>query len=258
MNGTKIHSPEDQERITDLVVANQILAQHEILDGFGHVSVRSSFNPKHYFMMRRMAPALVTAAEVLEFDADSMPIDPSVRPDAREQDPSLGVLVAGALYGERPIHGEIYRLRDDVEAVVHSHMPAVIPFGVSGVRFRPVLHMAGFLPSDTPVFEIRDAQDTGGMLVMSNPVGAALARSLANAPLVLMRGHGTTVVGGSIKEAVFRSVYAELNARLLLQSLQLTKDPVCLSEKEISFNHREISDFDRPWDLWKHQLGVLK
>ena len=205
-------------------------------------------------LVNRMQLDLVTAAEALEFNADSAPIDPSLRPRVEEVDPTRGVLVAGALYGERPIHGEIYRLRADVQAVVHSHCPAVIPFGVSGVQFRPVFHMAGFIPSETPVFEIRDAHDTGGMLVMSNSVGAALARSLAQAPLVLMRGHGTTVVGKSLKEAVFRSVYAERNARLLLQSLQLTSNPACLNEKEIAFNHREISDFDRPWELWKRQL----
>ena len=247
-------SADDQERIDDLIVGSRILAHHEILDGFGHASVRSASNPRHFFMTRRMAPALVTMDSIIEFDADSMPIDPSVRATIKALNPLDGVLVTGAVYGERPIHGEIYRIREDVKAIVHSHCPAVIPFGVSAVPFRPIMHMAGFLSSKTPVFEIRDAQDTGGMLVLNNDVGAALARSLASAPVVLMRGHGETVVGRTMKEAVFRAIYSEVNARLLLQALQLTPTPILLSEKEIALNRHEISDFNRPWDLWKSQI----
>ena len=249
-------SREDEERIDDLIVGSRILAQHEILDGFGHASVRSAANPNHFFMTRRMAPALVTKESVIEFDGDSMPIDPSVRSTIKSLDPRAGRLVTGAVYGERPIHGEIYRVRTDVQAIVHSHCPAVIPFGVSDVPFRPILHMAGFLPSKTPIFEIRDAQDTGGMLVLTNDLGAAVARSLASGPLVLMRGHGQTVVGATMKEATFRAIYAELNARLLLQALQLTTTPVLLNEKEIALNRHEISDFNRPWDLWKREIGA--
>lgn len=248
-------SAEDQERINDLIVGSRILAHHGILDGFGHASVRSAIIPSHFFMTRRMAPALVTKDSIIEFDADSMPIDPSVRSTIKALNPTQGVLVTGAVYGERPIHGEIYRVREDVEAIIHSHCPAVIPFGVSDVPFRPIMHMAGFLPSHTPVFEIRDVHDTGGMLVLSNDVGAALAKSLASAPVVLMRGHGQTVVGRTMKEAVFRAIYAELNARLLMQALQLTKTPVLLSEKEIALNRHEISDFNRPWELWKRQIN---
>ena len=247
-------SAEDQERIDDLIVGSRILAHYEILDGFGHASVRSASNPNHFFMTRRMAPALVTKDSIIEFDADSMPIDPSVRSTIKTLNPTKGVLVTGAVYGERPIHGEIYRVREDVQAIVHSHCPAVIPFGVSDVAFRPIMHMAGFLQANTPIFEIRDAHDTGGMLVLSNEVGAALARSLGAGPLVLMRGHGETVVGRTIKEVVFRAIYSELNARLLLQAFQLTNTPVLLSEKEIALNRHEISDFGRPWDLWKRQV----
>ena len=247
-------SAEDQDNIDDLIIGSRILAQHGIFDGFGHASVRSVADPRHFFMTRRMAPALVTKDSIIEFDADSMPIDPSVRSTIRALNPLEGVLVTGAVYGERPIHGEIYRIREDVKAIVHSHCPAVIPFGVSDVPFSPIMHMAGFLPSKTPVFEIRDAHDTGGMLVLNNQVGAALAKSLASAPVVLMRGHGETVVGSSVKQAVFRAIYAELNARLLLQARQLSSNPVLLNEKEISLNRHEISDFNRPWELWKREL----
>lgn len=248
---------EDQQVIDDLIVGSRILAHHGILDGFGHASVRLVSNPHHFFMTQRMAPALATKDSIIEFDANSMPVDPSVRATIKALNPSAGVLVTGMVYGERPIHGEIYRVREDVKAVVHSHCPAVIPFGGSDVPFAPIMHMAGFLPSHTPVFEIRDAQDTGGMLVLSNAVGAALAKSLASAPVVLMRGHGETVVGRTIREAVFRAIYSELNARLLLQALQLTKTPILLSEKEIVINRNEISDFNRSWDLWKHQVNAV-
>jgi HCOMODA/2-hydroxy-3-carboxy-muconic semialdehyde decarboxylase len=103
-----------------------------VLDSFGHVTVRSLKNPNHYFMPRAMPPALVSATDIVELDLNSVPI----------------VLNAPRTNGERFIHGEIYRVRADVQAIVHSHSPAVIPFSISPDRqLRPVLHMAGFLPA---------------------------------------------------------------------------------------------------------------
>src|SRR5271166_5917518 len=134
--------PQETQRIADLVIANHILANQNILDAWGHVSIRSAKNPRHFYLSRSLAPALVKAEDIMEYDEDSKPIDTRGR----------------ALYLERFIHGEVYRARPDVQAVVHSHSPAVIPFSMSpGHPLRPVLHMAGFLPARVSVFDHRDA-----------------------------------------------------------------------------------------------------
>jgi HCOMODA/2-hydroxy-3-carboxy-muconic semialdehyde decarboxylase len=180
------HSP----IVDDLVVANHILYQQRVVDGFGHVSVRHPEKPNRYLISRSLAPALVTADDIVELNLDSTP--------AMEGTPKS--------YLERFIHGEIYRARPDVTAVVHSHSAAVIPFGVvPGASLKPISHMGGFIGEGAPVFEIRDA---GGpatdMLVKTPELGAALANSLGLYPMVLMRGHGATMVGLSIRQAVYR------------------------------------------------------
>jgi ribulose-5-phosphate 4-epimerase/fuculose-1-phosphate aldolase len=142
-----------------LVVANRILFDQGVVDAFGHISVRSVRNPSHFFLSRSRAPGPVTA-DILEFDVDSNPIDPRGQPP----------------YGERFIHGEIFRARPDVQSVVHAHSPAVIPSGVTAVPLRPVIRLAGFLPQRVPVFEIRDVAGADNeMLVRDIPLGAALA-----------------------------------------------------------------------------------
>jgi HCOMODA/2-hydroxy-3-carboxy-muconic semialdehyde decarboxylase len=131
----------DEQRIADLVVASRILVQEGVVDSFGHVTVRSLNDPNHYFMPRAMPPALATTKDIVELNLDSVPIDAN----------------APRTNGERFIHGEIYRVRPDVQAIVHSHSPAVIPFSISPDHpLRPVLHMAGFLPARVPVFDHRD------------------------------------------------------------------------------------------------------
>src|SRR5215471_5319992 len=194
----------DEQRIADLVVASRILVQEGVLDSFGHVTVRSLKHPGHYLMPRAMPPTLVTASDIIELDGDSVPVDPN----------------APRTNGERFIHGEIYRVRPDVEAIVHSHSPAVIPFSVTpGRPLRPVLHMAGFLPAQVSVFDHRDVSKDdpalrGKLMVNNARLGAALARTLGSDSVVLIRGHGNAVVGASLPWAVFRAVYTHLNARV--------------------------------------------
>ncbi len=230
---------EDAERIADLVLANHILADQGVVDGFGHISVRSAKNPDHYFISRSRAPALVSADDIMEYDLDDNPIDARGRTS----------------YLERFIHSEIYKARPDIQSVVHSHAPAVIPFSVSDVPLRPVSHMGGFLIRQVPVFEIRD---TGGdetdMLVRNKVLGAALAKTLGKGAVVLMRGHGDTAVGQSIKTAVFHAIYAELNARLQAEALRLGGKITFLNEKEAARIGAENDEMvDRPWEIWKSQ-----
>jgi ribulose-5-phosphate 4-epimerase/fuculose-1-phosphate aldolase len=230
--------PADPALIDDLVVANHILFNEGVVDGFGHVSVRHDRMPERFLLARSMAPGLVTAADIMQFDADGEPIDAAGRTP----------------YLERFIHSEIYQLRPDVVAVVHSHSPAVIPFGVVARKLLPVFHMGSFLGAGVPVFEIREVGGAATDMLVRNPaLGAALARSLGNSAVGLLRGHGNVVVGGSIREVVFRAVYTEVNARLAAEALRLgAGEAVFLNEAEAAAatatNQAQIG---RAWDLWK-------
>jgi HCOMODA/2-hydroxy-3-carboxy-muconic semialdehyde decarboxylase len=236
----KTPEQQDAENMADLVTANQILADQAVVDGFGHVSVRSVKNPNHYFISRSRAPALVSADDIMEYDLDDNAIDARGR----------------ASYLERFIHSEIYKVRPDVQSVIHSHSAAVIPFGVTDVPLKPISHMGGFLVREVPVFEIREA---GGnetdMLIRNKMLGAALAKKLGNSTVVLMRGHGNTVTGQSLKTAVFHAIYTELTARLVSDSLRLGGGKVTfLNETEAAKigaeNDRQV---ERPWEIWKKQ-----
>jgi ribulose-5-phosphate 4-epimerase/fuculose-1-phosphate aldolase len=225
-----------KELVDDLVAASRILAQHQVLDAYGHVSARSDRNPARFLMSRSLAPALVTAADLMELDADSEPL---------AGDKRKGFL-------ERYIHGEIYRARPEVMAVVHSHSPSVIPFGVTRTRLRPIYHMGSFLWSGAPVFDIRKERQDNDLLIRDRPLGKALATTLSSHTCVLMRGHGMTVIGDSVPEAVFRAIYTEMNARLQLQAEQLEGPIEFLSDEEgrrSSVSNR--GTIERPWELWK-------
>ncbi|HUQ24998.1 MAG TPA: class II aldolase/adducin family protein [Burkholderiales bacterium] len=228
--------------IEDVVAGSRVLAQQGVLDAYGHVSARSDKRPDRFIMSRSRAPALVTAADIMEHDADS-----EVVGDTRK-----GFL-------ERYIHGEIYRARPEVMAVVHSHSPSVVPFGITKSRLRPVYHMASFLWSGVPVFEIRKTRQDNDLLIRDIPLGKALAQSLGKCTCVLMRGHGMTVVGDCVAEAVFRSIYTEMNARLQWQAGGLEGPIEFLSDEEgkrSSVSNR--STLERPWELWKKDASARR
>jgi len=232
--------PADAALIQDLVDANHILYHQGIVDAFGHVSARHPDNPQHFLMARNVAPGLVTPADILEYRVDDG--------EAVMNEPPR-------LYLERWIHSEIYKARPDVMSVVHNHSPAVLPFTIAeGARLRPVCHMSGFLGSGPAVFEIRDhAGDGSDLLIRSRALGAALAATLAGERVVLMRGHGCTVVAESVRLAVYRSVYTEVNARLLLQALSLGEvQALSVAEAETARQNIE-GQVERPWNLWKQQ-----
>jgi|SRR5690242_5640243 ribulose-5-phosphate 4-epimerase/fuculose-1-phosphate aldolase len=233
--------PAAPQLIEDLVAANHILADQGVVDGYGHVSARHDRDPNRYLMSRSLAPELVTAADIMEYDLDSVPVDPRGRTS----------------YLERFIHGEIYRVRPDVHAIVHNHSPSVIPFGVTGVPLRPIYHMSAFLGEGAPVFEIRSA--AGGasdMLVRTPALGKALAQTLGARAVALMRGHGCVVVGANLPQAVFRSVYTEMNARLQAQAMALGGNNVTyLSPEEVDkVNNSVGTTILRPWELWKRKV----
>jgi ribulose-5-phosphate 4-epimerase/fuculose-1-phosphate aldolase len=222
--------------VEDLVAGSRILAMHEVLDAYGHISARCDKRPDRFIMSRSRAPALVTAADLMELDADSEPL-----PGDRRKG-----------FIERYIHGEIYRTRPDVMAVVHSHSPSVIPFGASRTKLRPIYHMGSFLWSGVPVWDIRHVREENDVLVRDRPLGSALAGALGDCNCVLMRGHGMSVVGDGVPEAVFRAIYTEMNARLQLQATLLEGPIEFLSDEE--GKRSTVSNrgtIERPWELWK-------
>ncbi|HET7729164.1 MAG TPA: class II aldolase/adducin family protein [Usitatibacter sp.] len=223
--------------LEDVVAANRILALHGVLDAYGHVSARSDQDPERFILSRSLAPSLVTQDDLQEYGFDSEPIGDGRKP-----------------YLERFLHGEIYRTRPDVMAVVHSHSPSVIPFGISRSALKPVYHMASFLWSGVPVFDIRRVREDNDLLIRDPALGKALAKSLGRCSCVLMRGHGMTVVGESIPEAVFRSIYTETNARLQTQAGTLEGPLEFLSDEEgrrATATNR--ATLERPWELWKKE-----
>ncbi len=230
----------DPRLVEDLVAANRILADQGVVDGFGHVSVRHDRDPSRYLMSRSLAPELVTAADIMEFDLDSAAVEARGR----------------GLYLERFIHGEIYKARPDVRAVVHNHSPSVIPFGATGVRLRPLYHMSAFLWRGVPVFEIRAAAGGASDMLVRNPsLGRALAQTLGDRPATLMRGHGAVVVGDSLPMAVRRSIYLEMNARLQWQAMNLAGDKVTyLDDEEAKLTEaNDAATTSRAWELWKRK-----
>jgi ribulose-5-phosphate 4-epimerase/fuculose-1-phosphate aldolase len=231
--------PADPSLVEDLVAANRILVDQGVLDGYGHVSVRHDRDPSHYLMARSVAPELVTAADIMEYDLDSNAVDARGRTS----------------YLERFIHGEIYRARPDVKAVVHSHSPSVIPFGATGAPLRPLYHMSAFLGRGVPVFDIRAASNGMTDMLVRNPeLGRALAHSLGSAVVALMRGHGNVVVGASLPEVTFRSVYTEVNARLQAQAMALSPNVTYLDPEEAKKAETTLAGtLPRPWELWKRK-----
>jgi ribulose-5-phosphate 4-epimerase/fuculose-1-phosphate aldolase len=229
-----------QTLVQELVLANHILASTGVLDAYGHVSVRDNRNPNHYLLARHMAAGLVTAQDIIEYDLDSKPVN------AAE---STG-------YTERFIHGNIYKARPDVMAVVHFHAPEVIPFGVTGIPLRPVFHMAAFLGEGVPVFEIRKAGGVTDMLIRNNALGKALAESLGNKPAVLLRGHGAVVVAPSLHVVAGRAYYMMVNARVQAQAIQLGGGKVTYLEEEEARKAAPQDGYERSWDLWKHSVSA--
>jgi 3-hydroxy-2-methylpyridine-4,5-dicarboxylate 4-decarboxylase len=235
-------SDTDESRIADLITAYRICVNEGVLDSFGHISVRSVRDPNRFYMPRASAPALITRADILELDMNANPVLPN----------------APRTNGERFIHSEIYKARPDVQSVIHAHTMAVIPFGLAGTPLRPVVAQAGFLPLETPLFDSRDAYGAEakerGMLVRNAMLGAALAKKLGNGSVVLMRGHGMTVVADSVKRATVQAVYTQIDAQAQLAAMQLDKNIKSMDEKEVASSRAENFDLDRPWDNFKNKL----
>ena len=241
MNAPHSGGPVDDKLIADLAAASRILAAQGVVDGFGHVSLRHPQAPDRYFMARAIAPALVTPADIIEYDLDSNPCNANGR----------------GSFLERFIHGAIYKARPDILSVVHSHSPSVIPFGLVDVPMRAMFHNAAFLAAGVPVFDIREKFGATDMLVGNGVKGVALAEVMGRKDIVLMRAHGSVACGPTLQAAVFRAVYTEVNARVQhwTQALGGVAPIAALDAEE-----GRLADVPnqtaglRAWDLWRTQV----
>jgi HCOMODA/2-hydroxy-3-carboxy-muconic semialdehyde decarboxylase len=237
--GAQSSAPSVDALIDDLVAGNRILAMEGVLDGMGHISVRHPARTMRFLLARSVAPELVTRDDVMEFDLDGQPVD------ARGRTP----------YRERFIHSEIYRVRADVNAIVHCHTPSLIPFADSNVPLRAMYHMAAFVADGVPVFDIRAAAGMTDLLVGDAKLGRALAQTLANKSAALMRHHGAVIVASSIPNAVGRSVYLDLNARIQLQTALLGGTTSHIDPAEARLRMGDPNEYARAWELWKRKLN---
>jgi HCOMODA/2-hydroxy-3-carboxy-muconic semialdehyde decarboxylase len=231
-------SAELKALIDDLVVGNRILYDQDIVDGYGHISARDPRNPQRFLLSRARAPGLVEAADIMEFGLDGEPVHADPRP----------------IYSERFIHSEIYKLRSDVQSVVHSHSPTVVPFTVTQVPLKPI--RAPFLYPEVPVFDTRDVEGFTNLLISTSALGKALAEKLGGNSVALLRGHGNVVVGQSVRVAVYRAIYTEANAKLLLQAKMLGGPINYLAPEEAAIMEqaqarpRPGHGHDRTWEMW--------
>jgi ribulose-5-phosphate 4-epimerase/fuculose-1-phosphate aldolase len=227
--------------IDRLVYANRILYDQGIVDGLGHVSVRHPDQEDVFLLSCNRAPGMVKRQDIVCYDLDGNAVsETNERP-----------------YLERFIHSEIYRARPDVVAVVHSHSPSVIPFAITQNPLKPVFHMSGFLGSGSAHFEIREAAGNTDMLIRSAYLGEALAKSLGKHNCVLMRGHGSTVVGTSLEQVIYRAIYAEVNAKLQLAANGLGEISFLNEEEAKLSSDMNDGQIPRSWNLWVARLGQI-
>jgi ribulose-5-phosphate 4-epimerase/fuculose-1-phosphate aldolase len=227
--------------VDDLVTGNRILYNEDIVDGYGHISARDPRDPNRFLLSRARAPGLVVAADIMEFGMDGEPVKDTGTP----------------IYSERFIHSEIYKARPDVNSVVHTHSPTVVPFSVTNEPLLPI--RAGFFYPEVPVFDTRDAAGWTDLLISNQMLGKALAEKLGKNSVVLLRGHGNAVVAPDVRVAVYRAIYTEANAKLLLQAKMLGGPIKYLAPEEAALMNtsrilkRPGHGSDRIWELLKSE-----
>ena len=231
--------------ISELVIANRVVAHLKLVDSFGHVTVRNPENPQRFFMSRARAPGLVVKEDILEFNLDSTPVDlRGLRP-----------------YSERFIHGCLYKSRPDVNAICHNHAHELLPLAVTKTVMRPALHTASVIGHEVPVWDIRDHFGDTSMLVTSNEMGESLAGTVGKGKAALMRGHGSVVTGNSLEDVVFTTFYLRLNAEVLIKAMCMGAAVTYLSPGEIDQSgelHNQVLAQGRAWEDWCSQAGVAK
>lgn len=228
--------------LRDIVSGNRILAHEGVVDAFGHISARHPDRPDRFLMSRSRSPELVTLDDLLEFDLGGEPVESG----------------GPAVYAERFIHAAIYDARPDVQSVVHNHAPELLPFTVTGVKLRPMFHVAAKIGAEVPVWDIREKFGDSNLLVVNLDQGRDLAKTLAGNCMALMRGHGCAIATNSVRNAVTTSIYSQLNARLQMQAMQMG-DVTYLSPGEIEIAgvmpDKDSLGMTRAWEYLRQRCG---
>jgi ribulose-5-phosphate 4-epimerase/fuculose-1-phosphate aldolase len=226
--------------IEELVTANRILAREGVVDSFGHVSVRHPHDTQRYLLSRSRAPDCIEKDDIMEFALDGTPVE------ARGRAPYL----------ERFIHGALYEARPDVTSVVHNHSESVIPFGVSDRKIKPIFHMGASIGHEVPVWDSHDHFGDTALLVENMEMGRDLAKLIGAGATALMRGHGATVAGKSIRQAVYVSVYLEVNARLQKQAMDMGAVKfLTAGEVDKVASRTGAYGINRAWENWCRRAG---
>lgn len=233
--------------VDDLVLANRVLA-HEIhvLDAYGHVSIRSAAHPKHYYLSRAISAGMVTAADIIEYDLNSNPVGGS------NQDGYL----------ERFIHGEIYKMRPDVKAVIHAHSEEMITFAAAGVPLRNMIHTGSFINDGVPMWDVRKFGGTADDMLVRNPtLGKALAAALGSKTAIILFGHGVAITGNSLATAVSNSYFLNMNARIQMNAMRMGGGSVSYLEREPGAKAPSATPAgaganNRAWEYWKRQVAA--
>jgi ribulose-5-phosphate 4-epimerase/fuculose-1-phosphate aldolase len=231
--------------IKDLVIANRILAKEDVVDAYGHVSIRNPDNPKSFFISRSLAPELIEKDDIVELGLDGEPLKNEKR----------------SLYLERFIHAAIYEARPDISSVVHAHAEDTLPFGIAAAtKLRPVIHSGSFIGPSVPVWDIADKFGATNVLVTNMAQGRDLAKCLGKNSVALMRGHGFASAARSLIEVVRLSVYLPRNARALMRAKMLGGKIKYLSKGEIDARNKGYSPYStetwRAWEYWANKAGV--
>ncbi|MGH6769659.1 MAG: class II aldolase/adducin family protein [Xanthobacteraceae bacterium] len=226
--------------IDEIVTANRVLAREGVVDSFGHVSARHPDNPQRFLLSRARAPDCIEADDIMEFTLEGEAVD------ARGRVPYL----------ERFIHGGLYEARPDINSVVHNHSPSVIPFGVTGKKLKPLLHMCANIGHEVPIWDSHDKFGDTTLLVSDVEMGRDLARGMGAGRTILMRGHGATIAASNVRHAVFISVYLEVNAQLQMQAMAIG-DIKFLTAGEVDkvIGRTGPYNINRAWENWCRRAG---
>lgn len=234
-------NPAVKTAVEELVLANHILYDQNAVDGYGHISVRNPANPNTFFLARSVAPSVVKAEDIMEFDMNGKALNGDTR----------------VAYGERFIHSGVLKNRPDINSVIHGHASPVLPYGMTGTTLKPVYHMSAFLGEGAPIFEIRNFSQPNpdtDMFVSSPELGDALSKTMGLQYFVLMRGHGYAAGADSIKKVVFRTVYAIQNASIQSEAMKMGQVQYLTPGEAANAQATIEKTIGRPWQLWSERV----
>jgi L-fuculose-phosphate aldolase len=213
-----------------LVDAIRMLACANIVDHSGHGSARRD-DKSFYINSAASTRAALTIDDIVVADLDGRLVEGSARPPF-----------------EFPIHAEIYRVRPDVRAIMHTHPQWSTFLTMVGAPYQ-VVYAQGALLADMPIVDTP-------LSINTQPMGEMVAAALGRGPAVLLKSHGAVVVGSDIVECFALAAYLEENAHRQYMAMQLG-EPYVFSEAERKECRERLwtaSLFRKTWDHYRAKL----